>query len=130
MGIADDIKCLAIAQSQKRVDEASDGVRTKIGGDKTDAQGPAGIAVVMKRLNEPPERLGVLAVPALEFGEEATAQSGKRAKIAKKELIARKAKVQVSQTESRRELRSLPLEVGVEKTMRETNPSRHPDRSK
>jgi hypothetical protein len=42
----------------------------------------------------------------------------------------KKAKAQVSQTESRRELWSLPLEVGVEKTMSETNPSRHPNRYK
>jgi hypothetical protein len=41
-------------------------------------------------------------------------QEANRAK-AKKELIAKKRRVQVSQTEARRGLWSLPLEVGVKK---------------
>ena len=67
LGIADDLELPAIVLLEQRQEISADDVVSEIRRDIADPQAPVGAAVVGMGLNELPQRLGMLAVPAAMF---------------------------------------------------------------
>src|SRR5580700_8690298 len=67
LGITDRLNLVPIMRGQQVLQTKSTGMLPKISGHVTDAQWSLRIAVIVVRLNEPPERLSVLPAPAEVF---------------------------------------------------------------